>query len=81
LLIAAQDQALDIRYHRRNIKKQPFDCKCSMCCKADEHIVLQRITLPPSEYTNRHNKVVGYILNLWSYMLLTGTVDIYLKGS
>jgi len=35
-----------------------------MCCKADEHIkhiVLRSTTLAPSEYTNRHNKEVGYI--------------------
>jgi len=32
-----------------------------MCCKADEHIkhiVLQSTTLAPSEYANRHNKMV-----------------------
>ena len=42
--------------------KQPTD-KCIMCYKAEhiEHIVAGCTTLVPSEYTNRHNKVAGYI--------------------
>jgi len=44
--------------------KQPTESKCRMCCKAEEHIkhgVAACTTLAPSEYTNRHNKVAGYI--------------------
>jgi len=43
------------------------------------------LTLAPSEYPNRRSKVAGYIhwmcVNVWGYMLLTGNMDIYLKGS
>jgi len=44
--------------------KQPTDRKCRMCCKADhiKHIVVGCTTLTPSEYTNRHYKLAGYIL-------------------
>jgi len=44
--------------------KQPNDSKHRMCCKAEEHIkheVAGCTTLVPSEYTNRHNNVAGYI--------------------
>jgi len=43
--------------------KQPIESK-RMCYKAEEHpkhIVVGCSTLAPSEYTNRHNKVAGYI--------------------
>ena len=64
LIIAAQDEALSTRYHQRNIKKQPTDSTCRMCCTTGEHIkhiVVGSTTLALSEYTNRHNKVAGYI--------------------
>ena len=32
LIIAAQDQALNMRYHPRNIMEQPIDSMCRMCC-------------------------------------------------
>ena len=64
LIRGAQDHALKTPYHQRNIMKQPTDSKCRMCYKAEEHIkhiVAGCTTLAPSEYTNRHNKVAGYI--------------------
>jgi len=43
--------------------KQPSDIKCRMCYKAlhTKYIVMRCTTLAPSEYTNRHSKIVGYI--------------------
>jgi hypothetical protein len=64
LIIAAQDQALSTHYHQGNIMKQPTASKCRMCCKAEKHIKHNDAgctTLAPSEYSNRHNKVAGYI--------------------
>jgi len=65
LTISAQDQALSTHcYHQRNLMKQPTDSKSRMCCKAEEHIkhiVVGCTTVAPSEYTNRHNNVAGYI--------------------
>ena len=55
LTIAAQDQSLNTRYYQKNIKKQPTDSKCRMCCKAEEHPkhnVAACTTRAPSEYTN-----------------------------
>jgi hypothetical protein len=62
LIIAAQDQALNMHYHQRNIMKQLNNSKCKMWYKAEEHIkhiVAGCTTLAPSEYTNRHNRVAG----------------------
>jgi len=64
LIIAAQDKAFNMCYHQRNIMKQPIDIKHRMCYKAAEdmkHIVAGCTTPMPSEYTNRHNKVAGYV--------------------
>jgi len=43
--------------------KQPTDSKCRLCCKAEhtKHFVAGCTTLAPSEDTNRHHKVAGYI--------------------
>jgi hypothetical protein len=44
--------------------KLPMDSKFRMYYKVEEHmkhIVAGCTTLAPSEYTNRHNKVAGYI--------------------
>jgi hypothetical protein len=38
LMTAAQDLALNMHYHQRNIMEQPIDSKCRKCCKAEEHI-------------------------------------------
>jgi len=43
---------------------QSTDSKCRICYKADEHIkgiVVGFTTIAPSECTNRHNRVAGYI--------------------
>ena len=64
LITGAQDQALNVCCHQRNIMKQPIDSKCGMCCKAEEHIkhiVAGCTTLAPSEYTSRLSKMAGYI--------------------
>jgi hypothetical protein len=62
LITAAQDEALNSRYHHRNIMKQPTDSKCRMCYKGEhKHTVVGCTTLAPSEYTNRHSNVAGYI--------------------
>ena len=44
--------------------KQPMDSKCRICYKTEEHIkyiVVRSTTLAVSEYSNRHNKLAGYI--------------------
>ena len=62
-MIAAQGQVFNTRYHQRDIAKQPNYNKHRMCFKAGlmEHSVMGCTILAPSEYTNRHNTVVGYI--------------------
>jgi hypothetical protein len=64
LIILAKHQARNTHYHQRNIIKQPTDSKCRICCKAEKHIkhtVVGCTTLVPSEYTNGHSKVAGYM--------------------
>ena len=64
LITEAKDQALNMHYHHRNIIKQPTESKCRVCYKAVEylkHIVVGYTALVPSAYTNRHNKVAGYM--------------------
>ena len=63
LIIAAQDQLLNMHY-QRNIMKQTFAGKCRMCYKVEEHvkhIVAGCTTLAPFECTNIHNMAAGYI--------------------
>jgi len=38
LIIVAEGQVLKTHYHQRNLMKQPIDCKCRVCCKAEEHV-------------------------------------------
>jgi len=64
LIIAAQDQALNTRYHKKIILKQNIDSKCRICNQQDEtisHIISGCTVLAPKEYTERHNKVASYI--------------------
>jgi predicted alpha/beta-fold hydrolase len=81
LIIAAQDQALSMRYYQRNIIKQPVDNKYRMCQKAEKHIkhiIMGCIKIAPSEHSNRHNKVAGF--NHWmicKYMGLQVTDKYY----
>jgi hypothetical protein len=73
LKIAAQDQPLKTPYHQWNVIKQQTDSKFRMCYTSDEHTehsVAGYTTLASSEFTNRHNKVAGYIH--WTIRKLIG---------
>jgi len=61
IIIIGQGQALNMRYHQRNMN-QRIDSKCRMCSEV-EHIKGDAGWTKPatSEYTNGHDKVVGYI--------------------
>ena len=39
LMTAAQDQALNTRYHQRNIMRQPIERKCRIGCKAKHSLL------------------------------------------
>jgi len=80
-MMVAQDQLLNMCYHQKNIVKQPIDSKYRMCYKAEECIkqICVGCTIhAPLEYSNRHNKVAGYIpwtiVNIQGYRLLISTV-------
>jgi len=80
-IMVGQDQLLNTCYHQENIVKQPTDSKYRMCYKAEEcikQIVAGCTTHAPLEYSNRHNKVAGYIpwtiVNIRGYRLLTSTM-------
>jgi len=83
IIIAAQDQALNMHYHQQNIMQQPTDSTCKMCYKVEEHIkhiVVGCTTLAPSEYANKHNKMAGYIH--WTICKHTGlqVTDKYIEN-
>ena len=72
LIIEDQDQALNMCKHHRNIMKH-LTINAKRCYKTEEqikHIVAGCTTLKPLEYTNRHNKVTGYIQ--WTICKHTG---------
>ena len=63
-MVAAQDQALNFRYHQRHILGQSVKNVSRLCLKAEEHIshiVAGCEVLAPVEYLQRHNKVAGYM--------------------
>ena len=56
---SSTQHALSLEEHR-----EAMDSKSRMCYKVEEHVkhtVAWCTTLAPSEHTNRHNKVAGYI--------------------
>jgi len=62
-IIAAQDQVLNTHLPFEE-HHDTTDSKCGMCYEAEhiKHTVVVGCTkLAPSEYTNRHNRVAGYI--------------------
>jgi hypothetical protein len=63
-IVAAQDQSLSTRSYHSYIIKDGTDPKCRLCNEYNEtvdHIISGCPVLANNEYTERHNKVAGYI--------------------
>lgn len=57
LIVAAQDQALDTRYHQRCTMKKDINSKSRMCQRQEQHVahIISGCTvLARTEYSNRH---------------------------
>lgn len=64
LIIAAQDQAINTKYHQAKIIKNGNDPYCRICGRFQEtvdHIISGCPELAKTEYLQRHNKVAAYI--------------------
>ena len=65
-IIAAQDQALQTKYHATNILQTETDCRCSLCKQFDEnveHIITECPILAKEQYiTDVTEYVLNYIL-------------------
>ncbi|KAF2902349.1 hypothetical protein ILUMI_03840 [Ignelater luminosus] len=60
LIIAAQDQAINTRCHKKNILKQNINSKCRLCKEHEEtteHIIAGCTILGQHEYIKRHVQV------------------------
>ena len=63
LIIAAQDQAIETNYYRRNILNDGTDPMCRICGQFQEtidHIVAGCPELAKTEYLHRHDKALHW---------------------
>ena len=63
-IIAAQDQATETNYYRRNILNDGTDPMCRICGQYQEtidHIVAGCPELAKTEYLHRHDKAASYL--------------------
>ena len=64
LIVTAQDQTLNTKYHQRKILKKQIDGNFRVCGKAQEtvsHIRAGCPMLASTEYLHRHNRVACYV--------------------
>ena len=64
LITAAQDQALNTKWHNTNILKTSKDAKCRKCGRFDEtvaHIISGCPEMAQGVYLHRHNAVTSYL--------------------
>ncbi|KAF2882012.1 hypothetical protein ILUMI_24160 [Ignelater luminosus] len=60
LIIAAQDETINTRYHKKNLLKHNINSKCRLCEEHEEtteHIIAECTILAKHEYIKRHNQV------------------------
>jgi flagellar biosynthesis chaperone FliJ len=63
-IVAAQDQALNTKYHATKILHTETDSKCRLCQQIDEtidHIISACSTLAKEQYVKRYDKVSAQI--------------------